>query len=327
MLEITRRNALTALGASIALPVFGSNARATTPPNIFRTPESRFANVSFAGTPAYVQIEDVRIAYYTAGPANGEKILLMHGNPSWAYLYHEMVPGLVAKGYRVILPDLVGFGRSDKPLDPNWYSYARIVRIMAAWFRQMSLGQVNLFCQDWGGLIGLRIVDLYPAQFKRVITSNTALPKGDPLPAAFFEWRDKFSKAITAAQALEGGTVTALTSADVAAYDAPFPTAESRIAQGRLPQLVPENVNSPEAAVNLAAYNRLKTFPRAWVCLWGQFEPYTAAFYERFRHDIAGARLPSVQSRHTNTLNAGHFIQEDQALELVNRIDGIILGT
>lgn len=326
--QMTRRSAIGLLGATTAtgmLPV-GALAQAGPAPGVYRTPESRFNGVRFPYPVRYDDIDvsdvypgqgQVRIAYYVAGADGAEKILLMHGNPSWSYIYRDMLVSLLAAGYQVILPDLPGFGRSDKPLSASWYSYAKLVDVMSSWFRRRQLTDVNLFCQDWGGLVGLRLVERFSGRFKRVITANTALPTGEQaLPPAFVQWRDQISPVIPrASDALAGGSATPLTQAERDAYDAPFGTPESLIAMRVLPRLVPASPTAPEAAVNNKALAQLRTFSKPWLCLWGQFEPYTQQFYDIFTTQIPGAR----GKPHTRQLPAAHFIQEDVPAELATR--------
>src|SRR5665647_1226253 len=154
---------------------------------ILRTPDDRFAALpGYAFAPHYVELDELRIHYLDEGPRDGAIVLCLHGEPSWSYLYRKMIPGLVAAGLRVIAPDLVGFGRSDKPASRDDYTYQRHVDWVAGFLDRLALRDLTLFCQDWGGLIGLRLVAEDPARFARVIASNTFLPTGDqPMPTAF----------------------------------------------------------------------------------------------------------------------------------------------
>lgn len=326
--DLNRRAALGLLGVvgAATLAPAGAFAQAGPAPGSYRTPDERFNGVRFPYQVRYDDIDisdvypgqgQVRIAYYVAGSDGAEKILLMHGNPSWSYIYRDMLVPLLAAGYQVVLPDLPGFGRSDKPLDPSWYSYAKLVDVMSSWFRRRQLSDVNLFCQDWGGLVGLRLVERFSGRFKRVITTNTALPTGDQtLPPAFVQWRDQISPVIPrASDALAGGSATPLTQAERDAYDAPFGTPQSLVAMRTLPRLVPASPTAPEAAVNRKALAQLRAFSKPWLCLWGQFEPYTQEFYDIFTTQIPGAR----GRPHTRQLPAGHFIQEDVAVELATQ--------
>lgn len=323
--QIDRRKALGLLAGAASLSLLPGTALAQSiPADTFRVSESRFGGLNFPYTPRYHFWNGYRIAWIEAGQGTAGTVLLMHGNPSWAYIYHEMIPDLVRAGYRVIAPDLIGFGRSDKPLSAGWYSYTRIEQAMTSWFLARNLTNLTFFCQDWGGLIGLRILANYPDRFARVIVSNTALPHGQPLPPAFVQWRDVISPNLPrASDALEGGTVTNLSPTDVAAYDAPFGFFEGRdtlVAMRTLPKLVPTSATSPEGARNKAAFDRLRGLNKPFLCLWGNNEPYTAEWYRIFLDNIAGTRDRGAVGRHTNQLVAGHFIQEDQGAELARRI-------
>ena len=184
---------------------------------VLKTPESAFANITdFPYTPHYVQVTDtvsseITMAYYQAGTKDGHTILLMHGEPTWAYLYRKMIPTLVEAGFNVLVPDLIGFGRSDKLERREDYTYARHVIWVKEWFNQVVKGPVTLFCQDWGGLLGLRLVADMPERFAGVMVSNTGLPTGDQPPSeAFTKWR-RFSQDVPAfptSSIIQGATVS-----------------------------------------------------------------------------------------------------------------------
>lgn len=187
--------------------------------------------------PHYVQAGSVRIHYVDEGPPGAVPVLMLHGEPSWSYLYRKMIPVFVSAGFRAIAPDLVGFGRSDKPAKREDYTYQRHVDWIATLVRKLDLTRITLVCQDWGGLIGLRIAAEHPDRFARCIAANTGLPTGDgPVGDAFMAWR-KFSQetaTFPVGQIIQGGCATTLSAEVVAAYDAPFP--EERF-QGRRPPI------------------------------------------------------------------------------------------
>jgi len=197
-----------------------------------RTPDTRFENLAdYAFAPNYLTVDDtaggqLRVHYLDEGPRGADPVLVMHGEPTWSYLYRHMIPVFTGAGHRVIAPDLVGFGRSDKPTQRTDYTYQRHVDWMADVLRQLDLRNITLVCQDWGGLLGLRLLALMPDRFARLVVANTALPTGDrPMSAAFESWRT-YSQDVPefrAGRIVYGGTVSRLTDAEVAASDAPFP--------------------------------------------------------------------------------------------------------
>src|SRR5690242_8180180 len=242
---------------------------------VLRTPDDRFAGLTdFPYEPRYVEVADgdggvLRVALIDEGPVDREAVLLMHGEPSWSFLYRRMIPVLTDAGLRVVAPDLVGFGRSDKPARQGDYSYARHV----AWMREALLDElgltgITLVGQDWGGLIGLRLVAENPDRFARVVAANTGLPTGDtPMSEAFLAWQ-RF--ATTAAEfdvgrVVQNGTVGALPPEVVAAYDAPFPDDRYKAGARVFPSLVPTAPDDPAAAANRAAWEVLARFDRPFL--------------------------------------------------------------
>src|SRR5712692_4988228 len=195
---------------------------------VLRTPEDRFADLpDFGYPPRYADVGGLRLAYVETGPADGEPVLLLHGEPSWSFLYRKVMPALADAGLHAIAADLVGFGRSDKPAEVGDHSFARHVEWMRALaFDHLDLRGLTLVGQDWGGLIGLRLVAEHPDRFARVVAANTGLPTGDaPLGDAFLAWQ-KFSQEVPqfpVGQIVSGGCATPLTPEMIAAYDAPFP--------------------------------------------------------------------------------------------------------
>ena len=225
-----------------------------------RTPDERFSNLpDFPFAPHYEEIDDgdggrLRVHYLDEGPRDGRVVLLMHGEPSWCFLYRKMIPVLVDSGFRCIAPDLVGFGRSDKPADRADYTYGRHVEWMrATLFDALDLRDATLACQDWGGLIGLRLVGEHPDRFARVVTANTFLPTGDTPPGkAFLAWQ-KFSQEapeFPVGGIVNGGCATDLSPAVIAAYDAPFPDDTYKAGARQFPLLVPTSPDDPAAPAN-----------------------------------------------------------------------------
>jgi haloalkane dehalogenase len=282
-----------------------------------RTPEERFANLpGFPFAPRYIDIPDgedgaLRVHYLDEGPRDGEVVVLMHGEPSWSYLYRKMIPVLTDAGYRCIVPDLVGFGRSDKPASRTDYSYARAVAWMkAALIDGLDLHDVTLFGQDWGGLIGIRLFAENVERLKRLVVANTGLPTGDNKPSdAFLAWQ-KFSQEsphFKIGNIVSNGCATRLAPEIVAAYDAPFPD-ESYMEGARIfPSLVPTRPDDPASEANRKAWAVLQAWDGPVLCAFSDKDAVTAGGDRPFR------QLPGAQGQaHTTTEGAGHFLQEDK---------------
>lgn len=291
-----------------------------------RTPDDRFADLAdYPFAENYVDIDDqdggsLRVHYLDEGPAGGPVVLAMHGEPSWSYLYRNMIPLLTAAGMRVIAPDLVGFGKSDKPSEKSDYTYARHV----AWMQEaivdhLDLQNVTFFGQDWGGLVGLRLVAENPDRFARVIIGNTGLPNGGGgASQAFLDWQ-KFSQespVFPIGGMLQGATNTKLSDAEVAAYDAPFPDETFKEGARIFPSLVPTSADDPAVPANLAAWEVFKTWDKPLVCCFSDGDPVTAGGDKPFRELVPGAQ----GQPHVTIENAHHFFQEDAAQELAQVI-------
>jgi len=298
-----------------------------------RTPDDAFSGiVDFPYVPHYAEIDDLdggrlRVAYIDEGPTDAEIILCMHGEPSWSYLYRHMIPVFVAAGYRVIAPDLVGFGRSDKPSHRSDYSYERHVGWMTGLlFDELDLASLTLVCQDWGGLLGLRIVGEHPERFARVVAANTFLPTGDrQLGAAFDAWCN-FSQTVETfptSFVINGGCVGDLTPAEMASYDAPFPDESYKEGARQFPILVPASPEDPAAPANRAAWASLQQFERPFLCAFSDGDPITAGADRVLKEQIPGA---SGQP-HTTMIGGGHFLQEDCGPELAAVVVSFVQGT
>jgi haloalkane dehalogenase len=292
---------------------------------ILRTPDERFeVLVDYPFAPHYLDVDGgplgrLRVHYVDEGPRDGPVVLLMHGEPSWSYLYRKMIPPLAAAGARVLAPDLVGFGRSDKPSAVADYSYARHVDWMMQWLHAVNPREVTLFCQDWGGLVGLRLVAAEPGRFARVVASNTFLPTGDRAPSdAFLAWR-KFSQEVPefpAGGIIKGGTARGIGNDVRAAYDAPYPDECYKAGARAFPMLVPISPDDPEAEANRVAWRTLEAFNRPFLTLFGDSDPVTAGADRVLQSRIPGA----VGQPHRTIARAGHFIQEDAGEELAAEI-------
>jgi haloalkane dehalogenase len=281
-----------------------------------RTPDDRFQNLpGYAFSPHYIEADGLRIHYVDEGSRQGDPVLLLHGEPSWSFLYRKMIPVLTEAGYRVLAPDLVGFGKSDKPVAKADYTYARHVAWMTALVEMLDLRDVTLFVQDWGGLIGLRVAAEHPDRFARIVAANTGLPTGDQrMPDAFRAWRETSQRLdpFPAGGIVGGGTVTDLSAEVVAGYDAPFPDERYKAGAIAFPLLVPMTPDDPAAEANR----------RAWQVLSGWKKPFLTAFSDRDPITRGGERVfqklvPGAQGQaHTTIEGAGHFLQEDKGDEV-----------
>ncbi len=288
-----------------------------------RTPDSRFeAMADYGFDPHYSLVDDteggeLRIHHVDEGPADADPVLMMHGEPSWSYLYRHMIAGFVKQGHRAVAPDLVGFGRSDKPTERSDYTYARHVAWMGDWLRQVDLRNITLFCQDWGGLIGLRLWAEMPDRFARVVVANTALPTGDqPMGEAFENWR-RFSQDVPVFPAggiLKGGTARPLSDATIAAYDAPFPDESYKAGARQFPMLVPDSPDNPESEANRQVWGVLRGLQTPVLTAFGADDKVMAGIDAVFQRLCPGA----AGQPHTILPNAGHFLQEDVGPELVD---------
>lgn len=298
---------------------------------ILRTPDERFAGLDgFDFTPHYSQVTDaqdgtrLRIHHLDEGPRDAAPVLLMHGEPSWCYLYRRFVPDLVARGHRVVAPDLIGFGRSDKPARRDDYTYERHVQWMSDWLTQLDLTGITLFCQDWGGLIGLRLVAAFPERFARVVVSNTGLPVGTGATDGFRAWLD-FSQNVPVfpvGMIVNGGCHRDLSPAEIAAYDAPFPDESYKEGARQFPTLVPITPEHGSVAENKAAWDVLAHFDKPLLTAFGAEDAITRGGERPFIERVPGAQGQA----HTVLQGAGHFLQEDVPAELCTIIDTLIRG-
>jgi haloalkane dehalogenase len=287
-----------------------------------RTPEGRFdALVDFDFEPHYVEVADgeggrLRIHYLDEGPGDGEVVLLMHGEPSWSYLYRKMIAPLKNEGLRCVVPDLVGFGRSDKPARRSDYTYARHVEWMrSALFDELGLSGVTLVGQDWGGLIGLRLVGEHPERFGRLVLANTGLPTGDgKISEAFTAWQ-RFSQDVPelpVGQIVAGGCAVRPSAEVIAAYDAPFPDESYKEGARVFPLLVPTRPDDPASEANRSAWARLEAFERPVLTAFSDSDPITKGGEREFLTRVPGAR----HQAHQVIEGASHFLQEDKGAEL-----------
>lgn len=287
---------------------------------ILRTPDSAFDGLSdYPFKPNYLQIEDdrlgsLRLHYLDEGPTDGLVVLCMHGEPTWSFLYRKMIPVLVAAGCRVIAPDLIGFGRSDKPDSLDDFTYSGHVAWMRQWLEAMDLTDITLVCQDWGGLIGLRLVAEMPDRFARVTVSNTGLPVGDRTPSdGFLAWRklSQESPDFPVGRFVAGGCSTSLSKAEIAAYDAPYPDDSYKAAARKFPVLVPIDAEDPGGIDNREAWKVLSRFDRPFLTCFTDGDPITAGGDVPFQKLVAGA----AGQPHRILAGGRHFVQEDCGVE------------
>jgi len=296
--------------------------------DVLRTPDARFRDLpDFPFAPHYREIRDadgtgLRVAYIDEGPRAAAPVLLMHGEPSWSFLYRRIIARLAAAGHRIVAPDLIGFGRSDKPSAPTDYTYERHVRWMSDWLVALDLRDVTFFGQDWGGLIGLRLVAAHPERFARIVVANTGLPIGTGMSDAFQTWLD-FSQSVPElpiANILSLGCRRALTDAERAAYDAPFPEERYKAGARRFPTLVPVTPQHASVAENQAAWRTLEGFTRPCLTAFSDADPVTRGGERVFQERIPGAK----GQPHVTIAGAGHFLQEDQPDAIADLIDRFI---
>ncbi len=295
-----------------------------------RTPDDRFANLAgYDFAPRYTNVPDgeggeIRVHHLDEG--EGAPVLLLHGEPSWSYLYRHMIPVLVDGGCRAVAPDLIGFGRSDKPTERDAYTYQRHVDWMSDWLEQLDLNEITLVCQDWGGLIGLRLATKYPERFARLVVANTGMPTGDQAPTeAFLNWQN-FSQ--TAPQfpvgmIINGGTVSQLSDEIIAAYDAPFPDDTYKAGARQFPTLVPTSPDDPASQANRDAWKVLEAWDKPVLTAFSDSDAITRGGYRVFQERVPGAK----GQPHTTIEGGGHFLQEDQGPQLANVVLDFIRST
>jgi haloalkane dehalogenase len=295
----------------------------------FRTPDERFAQLpDFAVPPRYAEVPDqdggtLRVAWVADGPPDGPVVLLLHGEPTWSFLYRTMIPVLARAGLRAVAPDMVGFGRSDKPAAISDHSYARHVEWMRALvFDVLDLRRVTLVGQDWGGLIGLRLVAEHPDRFAAVVAANTGLPTGDrDMPEVWWRFRRAVEKAaveegreLDIARLVQSGCRTQLAPQVRAAYDAPFPDESFKAGPRAMPLIVPTRPDDPATAANRAAWSALTRSDVPFLCAFSDGDPITAAWGPELREAMPGA----AGRVHPTITGAGHFLQEDAGPQLAD---------
>jgi haloalkane dehalogenase len=281
-----------------------------------RTPQARFDNLpDYDFAENYLVVDGLRMHYVDEGPRDGDVVLLLHGEPSWSYLYRFMIPALRDAGLRVIAPDLIGFGKSDKPVRKSDYSYASHVAWMREFIETLNLEDITLFCQDWGSLIGLRVAAENEQRFSRIALGNGGLPTGDEeMPRAFTIWRAfaRYSPWFPIGKIIQKATVTMLSEEVVAAYDAPFPSARYKAGARAFPTLVPVSPDDPASSANRDAWKIFANWQKPFLTTFSNRDPITRGGEVPWQQTVPGAR----NREHVRIKNAGHFLQEDKGPEL-----------
>ncbi len=283
---------------------------------ILRTPDERFENLpGYDFSPNYIEIDDrdlgtMRLHYVDEGPPDALTVIMMHGEPSWSFLYRGMIKRVADAGLRVLAPDLIGFGRSDKPVQTSDYSYSKHVKWMAQWLKAMKLEQAVLFCQDWGGLIGLRLVADNSDLFEGVLAGNTFLPTGQGKVSKAFEAWQTFSQTVPefkVGRIIQGATVTDLSDAIIAGYDAPYPDESYKAGARIFPSLVPTSEDMDGADDNKKAWQALSKWNKPFLTCFSDSDPVTGGLDKHFHSMIPGC----AGQAHTTVEGGGHFLQED----------------
>ena len=283
---------------------------------VVKTPETRFHDLEdYPFEPNYLSCDGLQIHTVDEGDNENEVVVMLHGEPTWSFLYRKMIPIVRDAGFRVVAPDFIGFGKSDKPVDKNVYTYQQHVDWMAAFLRKLDLKNITLFCQDWGGLIGLRLAAEHEHRFKRIVAANTTLLTGDlKMPKAFLIWQN-FSqkvKLFSASRIVNRGTVNKIDESAKKGYDAPFPSEKYKAGARIFPTLVPTTSTDPATVPNRAAWEILKRWEKPFLTAFSDSDSITKGGERYLKKVIPGAR----DQDHVIIKGAGHFLQEDKGEEL-----------
>ena len=291
-----------------------------------RTPESRFDSVpDYPFDPKYIEVDGLRMHYVDEGPRDASPVLLLHGEPSWSFLYRHMIASLVATGHRAVAPDLIGFGKSDKPTLQEDYTVARHVHWVGALVETLNLDDITLFGQDWGSSIGLRLATENEARFSRIVIGNGLLPAENGIEtkrwvvrlwSAFTRW----SPLIPVGQIVSRASGRQLTEAETLAYDAPFPSSEYLAGVRAFPQLIPMSSTHPTTAGNVAAWEVLSRWSKPFLTVYSNGDPVLGEMDELFQE-----RVPGAEGQPHARVEGGHFLQEAAATELARRIHELII--
>jgi len=288
-----------------------------------RTPEERFKNLpNYSFQANYLDVGGLRMHYVDEGPAAADPVLMMHGEPTWSYLYRHMIPICAAAGHRVIAPDLIGFGKSDKPLHIKDYSYQTHMDWMLSLLEQLDLRNITLVCQDWGSLLGLRLAAENPDRFKAIVVGNGMLPTGEEkVPSAFKIWKNFAlnSPWFPIARIVEFGSFRSFSKDERRAYDAPFPSRKYKAGTRAFPALVPVSPDNPACAANKAAWEVLKKWQKPFLTTFSNGDPITRGG-DKFMQD----KIPGAKGQAHQTLKGGHFLQEDSGTEFAGAVNRLL---
>lgn len=291
---------------------------------ILRTDEARFAGLpDYPFAPHHLNVAPgLRMHYVDEGPRDGSPVVMLHGEPSWSYLYRHMIPPVAGAGHRVLAPDLIGFGKSDKPASVEDYSYSRHLAWLASWLEQLDLSNITLVCQNWGSLLGLRLAAEHPQRFSRIIVGNGMLPTGDtPVPTVFSVWKAFASHSpwFPVGRIVQLGTDRTLSKAELAAYEAPFPSSEFKAGARAFPKLVPTEPGSPDSLANQAAWRVLEKWKKPFITCFSNGDPIT-----RGGDHYMQKRIPGAKDQPHVTLKGGHFLQEDSPVPFARAINSLL---
>jgi haloalkane dehalogenase len=288
-----------------------------------RTPEKRFENLpDYPFEANYVDINGLRLHYIDEGPADADPILMLHGEPTWSYLYRHMISICAAAGHRVIAPDLIGFGKSDKPVNQGDYSYQQHMDWLQGFIDKLNLNNVTLVCQDWGSLLGLRLAAENESRFKAIVLGNGMLLKGDEGTSLFFKaWRTfaRFSPWFPVARIVEQFSYKSFSKDERRAYNAPFPSKKHKAGPRVFPSLIPTTTDNPASAANRDAWKILEQWQKPFLTTFSDGEPVFKRFATQLQETIPGAKgQPHV------TLRGGHFLQEDSGPEFAEQVNKLL---
>lgn len=291
--------------------------------SFLRTPEDRFKRLpNYAFSPNYIDIDGLRMHYVDEGPSDADPILMLHGEPTWSYLYRHMIPICVAAGHRVIAPDLIGFGKSDKPTDIKAFSYQQHADWMQSFIDQLGLQNITLVCQDWGSLLGLRLAAENEPKFKAITVGNGMLPTGEePVPKAFKIWKAFAlnSPWFPIARIVNSGCFKQLSKDELRAYDAPFPSSKYKAATRAFPALVPVTPDNPATPANKKAWEVLEKWDKPFLTTFSNGDPITRGG-DRYMQK----RIPGANGQEHITLTGGHFLQEDSGAEFAAAVNKLL---
>jgi haloalkane dehalogenase len=292
--------------------------------HVLRTPEDRFSDLpDYPFESKYCEVAGLRMHYVDEGPREANPILMLHGEPSWSYLYRHMIPPC-AERHRVLAPDLIGFGKSDKPASIRAYSYQAHIDWMREFLESLDLRDITLVCQDWGSLIGLRLAAEQEQRFARIVVGNGMLVTGDrPMPTIFRVWRAfaRFSPWFPISRIVDKGCFRNLSAGERRAYDAPFPAARYKAGSRAFPRLVPTSPSDPAAAACRLAWEALGRWEKPFLTTFSNGDPITRGADRFLRKHVPGAH-----GQPHETLRGGHFLQEDAGPEFARAIVDWLAG-